>query len=88
MDEKVRKYLSAIGQKGGKKSRRVLSPEEARDMVRVREARRAFKKFYARCFWSFRKEMLITMDDIPWVVGQLRKHGNREAWDVAEKLCR
>jgi hypothetical protein len=42
MDESVRKYFSALGKKGGKKSRRKLTPEEAREMAKKSwEARRA-----------------------------------------------
>jgi len=26
--------------------------------------------------------------DIVWVAEQLRKHGGRDAWEVARKLCR
>lgn len=48
MDLQVRKYLSAIGQRGGQKSRRVLDAETAREMVRVREARRAYRRNFAR----------------------------------------
>jgi len=47
MDPQVRKYLSVIGRRGGQKSRRVLNPEAAREMVRVREARRAQRRRYA-----------------------------------------
>ena len=48
MDPEVRKYLAAIGQRGGRKSRRVLDTETARQMVRAREARRAQRRRYAR----------------------------------------
>ena len=34
-------YFARIGRKGGLRSRRRLSSADARDMVRVREARRA-----------------------------------------------
>ncbi|MCK5687832.1 hypothetical protein KAI87_01120 [Myxococcota bacterium] len=88
MDDSVRKYLSGIGRRGGKKSRRVLSPESARDMVRVREARRAFRRFQTQCFWSFDPDYVVTLKDISWVADQLMKHGGREAWDVGAKLCR
>jgi hypothetical protein len=47
MDSEVRKYLSQIGRRGGKKSRRVLDPETARKMVRAREARRALRQRFA-----------------------------------------
>lgn len=87
MDD-VRRYLAEIGARGGRKSRRSLDPETARAMVRVREARRAFRRFRAMCFWSYRPDLVIGIEDVPWVVEQLRKHGNREAWRVAAKLCR
>lgn len=88
MDPKVRRYLSQIGRRGGTKSRRVLSPEAARDMVRLREARRAFVRFRTSCFWSFDPDRSITAADIPWIVEQLRKNGGRRAWEKAVKLCR
>jgi hypothetical protein len=84
----VREYLAEIGRRGGRKSRRALPASAARDMVRVREARRAFARFRSRCFWSFRPDLTIGLDDVPWVAEQLRKHGGREAWLVAERLCR
>jgi hypothetical protein len=57
-------------------------------MVQVREARRAFRRFYATCFWSYRPDLVITAADVPWVAEQLMKHGNREAWNVGARLCR
>jgi hypothetical protein len=57
-------------------------------MVRVREARRAFKRFRATCFWSYRPDLVIGLAEVPWVAEQLKKQGNREAWRVAERLCR
>jgi hypothetical protein len=83
-----REYLRQIGRRGGLKSRRILDAKTARDMVRVREARRAFRRFRTSCFWSYRPDLTITLGDLPWVVEQLRKHGNREAWQVAARLCR
>ncbi len=88
MDQDIRRYLARIGRRGGKKSRRTLSSAAARDMVRVRETRRAFRKYHAQCFWSFDPDRPITAADIPWVVEQLRKHGNRETWEAATRLCR
>ncbi len=82
------KYLAQIGARGGRRSRRTLDPETARNMVRVREARRAFRRFRSMCFWSFRPDLLISSTDVPWVAEQLMKNGNREAWMVGAKLCR
>ena len=88
MEPKVKAYLAEIGRRGGRKSRRVLEPGTARDMVRVREARRAYRRFHARCFWSFDPEYRVGAADVAWVAEQLRKHGGRDAWNVASKLCR
>ncbi len=88
MESKVREYLAEIGRRGGLKSRRVLAPETARAMVRVREARRVYRRFHAKCFWSYDPDYTIELSDIDWVAEQLRKHGGRDAWEAAEKLCR
>jgi hypothetical protein len=84
----VNRYLAEIGARGGRKSRRALDPETARAMVRVREARRAFRRFRTQCFWSYRPDLRIGTDDVPWVAEQLMKHGNREAWQIGRRLCR
>ncbi len=88
MERDVKAYLAEIGRRGGRKSRRVLDPKTARAMVRVREARRMYRRFHAECFWSFDPDYRIELSDIAWVAEQLRKHGGREAWDAAVKLCR
>ena len=88
MDRSTRQYLADIGRRGGTKSRRALAADTARDMVRVREARRAYRRFYTSCFWSYRPDFAIQLADVPWVAEQLRTHGNRETWTVAEALCR
>jgi len=87
VDESVREYLAKIGRKGGRRSRRALDSETARDMVRVREARRAFRRFHASCFWSHPPDLVIGLEDVPWVAETLMKHGNREAWRIGRSLC-
>lgn len=84
----LRKYLAEIGRRGGLKSRRVLNPDTARAMVRVREARRAYRRFYTTCFWSYRPDLRIGPEDVKWVAEQLMKHGDRAAWLVGARLCR
>jgi hypothetical protein len=88
MTPEVRAYLAEIGRRGGRRSRRVLAPEAARGMVRLREARRAFKRFHSRCFWSSPKDYVVTMDDLPWVARQLMTHGGPEGWRIGSSLCR
>ncbi len=88
MDKSTRAYLAAIGRRGGITSRRTLDAETARNMVRVREARRAFARFYAQCFWSYRRDLVVGLADVPWVAEQLMKHGDRAAWRVGAALLR
>ena len=88
MKPTVRAYLASIGRKGGITSRRRLDPAVARRMVQVREARRAFREFRVSCFWSCRVDLVIGMDDVPWVAEQLMRHGNRDAWEIGARLCR
>jgi hypothetical protein len=87
MERSVRAYLAEIGRRGGRKSRRALDPETARAMVRVREARRAYRRFHAKCFWSFDPDYDIGQSDVAWVAEQLRKQGGRDAWEASRKLC-
>ena len=88
MTDKIREYLAEIGRRGGQKSRRSLDPDTARDMVRVREARRAYYRFRTSCFWSYRPDLQIGLGDVDWVAETLMKNGNREAWRVGRSLCR
>lgn len=88
MKADVRRYLAEIGRRGGSKSRRRLDPDAARAMVRVREARRAYRAFHAQCFWSYPPDLVIGPDDVAWVAEQLMTHGGRRAWDKGARLCR
>lgn len=88
MDELLKSHFSALGRKGGRKSRRVLESSDARKMVRIREARRAYREFHTRCFWSFDPNYRVTESDIPWMVDKLRTYGGRVGWEKAEQLCR
>jgi hypothetical protein len=87
----IRSYLSHIGRKGGLKSRRTLTPKQAKLMVAVRLARQAYRDFRVQCFWPF-GDQIITPANLSWVVEQLRRNGNRAAWQRATRiqslLCR
>ena len=88
MNTVISRYMARIGREGGCKSRRVLGREQALRMVRIREARRAYREFHDRCFWSSPVDLKIIEADIPWVIEQLRRHGGRPGWERAERLCR
>ena len=83
----IKDYLSRIGRKGGKKSTRILESGAAKSMVKVREAKKAFSKYYIECFWSFDPDLKITKDDVAWVANQLMKYGSMDCWKVGRRLC-
>ncbi len=56
-------------------------------MVQLREARRAYRLYHARCFWSFNPEYAVGYDDIEWVAEQLMKNGDPEARQKGRELC-
>jgi hypothetical protein len=65
------------------------SSEAATDQQgRLELARRAFKEFYARCFWSYREDMEITEEKIPLIIRGLREEGGLAGYRVAAELCR
>ena len=71
---------------GAARSRRTLSSAQARNMVRIREARRAFREFHAQCFWYMRRDMTVTLDDLPEIIRGLRQNGGRRGFLVAARL--
>lgn len=88
VDKAISAYMAAIGSKGGRKSRRKLDSEQAREMVRLREARRAFRAFHTTCFWSSPKDYTVRTTDIDWVIERLKANGGRAGWERAARLCR
>ena len=87
MDDKIRFYFAEIGAKGGKKSKRLLDPLDAKLMVKIREARKAYKNYYTRCFWSYDPNIQIGKDDLSWVAEKLEKYGDLHAWKLSKKIC-
>jgi len=81
-------YLREIGRRGGQKSTRRLPASDARRMVAVREARKAFRQHKTDCFWSFDPEWRVGVEDVPLVIQTLRKEGNRQAFEKARSLQR
>ena len=55
---------------------------------RLQLARRAFKEFYAQCFWSYREDAEITEEKIPFVIHGLREHGGLPGYRIAAEICR
>jgi len=54
---------------------------------RLELARKAFREFYAQCFWSYREDAEITEDKIAFVIRCLREHGGLAGYQIAAELC-
>jgi hypothetical protein len=50
-------------------------------------AKKAFREFYAQCFWSYREDAEITEDKIAFVIRGLREHGGLAGYRIAAELC-
>lgn len=46
---------------------------------RLELARKAFKEFYAQCFWLYHMDAKIDEADISWVIRDLRHYGGQKA---------
>ena len=88
VSEDVKAYLREIGAKGGTKSRRRLDPAQARRMVAVREARRAYREYRPSLFWSSPGDLEIHENLVPFVIDGLRNEGGKEAFLRAGKIYR
>lgn len=86
LSKATRSYFASIGRKGGQISRRSLSKGQARRMVAVRLARAAYERFRVLCFWSYAPGLKITSANAAWVAEQLRRNGNRAAWQAAGRI--
>ena len=59
---------------------------EARNR-RLELGRKAFKEFYAQCFWSSDPSHVVEEADLPWVIRNLRAHGGHRGYRRAAELC-
>ena len=78
--------LAPAGRQGGPGGHRTLPSAESRDSVR--EARQAFRDYHAQCFWYLRRDMRVTLGDVPEIVRGLRRNGGRKGFLLAARLCR
>jgi hypothetical protein len=54
---------------------------------RLELARKAFKEFYAQCFWSADPDLPILEQHIPFVIRGLRLHGGHKGYGIVAQLC-
>ena len=64
---------------------------ETDSAARVRRldlARKAYRDFYAQCFWSYREDADITEEKIPFVIRRFRDYGGHPGYRIAAQLSR
>lgn len=61
--------------------------EQAKCNRRLEIAQRAYQDFYAQCFWSYRRDLKITEEDIPFVIRELRLNGGHKGYRIVAELC-
>jgi hypothetical protein len=57
--------------------------EEERALI----GQQLFKRYYAQCFWHLRPDLEVTVKLLPLIAQGLRRHGGREGFMEAKKLC-
>ena len=63
-------------------SRPPLTKEE-----KLEHARRVFKEWFARCFWSWNPDVVITEKNLPLLIRDLRLNGGHQGYRIASQLC-
>lgn len=53
---------------------------------RAELAHQLYREFHARCFWHSPRDLVITVELIPFVVKGLRTYGGRRGFILAEQL--
>jgi hypothetical protein len=55
---------------------------------RLEVAQRAYRDFYAQCFWSYDPNLVVTEELLPLIIRELRHNGGHKGYRVVAELCR
>ena len=62
--------------------------KSSENVDKLHKAQVAYQRFRTQCFWSYKKNLVLRNNDIPWVAEGLRKNGGKEGFLIAGELCR
>jgi hypothetical protein len=65
---------------------RTLSTLPAQE--RLSRAQKAFDDYYCQCFWHMKRDLVITEENFPTIIEELKLNGGRKGWLLAHELCR
>ena len=54
----------------------------------LHEAQEAFQQNYTRCFWYMKSDLVVTLENLSYIVGGLRKYGRREEFTLAWRFSK
>jgi hypothetical protein len=54
---------------------------------KLRRAQNAYREFYLQCFWSAPEDLIITEENLPFVIEGLKLDGGHRGWRLAHTLC-
>lgn len=63
-------------------------PVKLSQAERLRFAQAAYDAYRASCFWSMRRDLVVTEANLPMVIEGLKEHGGHKGWKLAQALCR
>lgn len=58
------------------------------DEEKINLAQKAFLRYRPLCFWYLRPDLKVSLKNLPTIAAGLRKYGDREAFVIAQQLCR
>ena len=70
---------------------KTTQPSPADESARQRGialAQKAYRDFFAQCFWSSNPDHVVTEDDLPWIMRNLRENGGHRGYRIVAELCR
>ena len=54
----------------------------------LEQAQELFERYYIRCFWHMKRDLIVTEAMLPAIINGLRTYGGREGYQEAGDLCR
>lgn len=50
-------------------------------------AQELFRQFHAQCFWHYKKDLVVTKENLSLIIEGLKKHGGMKGLKLASELC-
>jgi hypothetical protein len=54
---------------------------------RLRRAQEAYREYRLQCFWFMPKDLVVTEENLPAIVEELKLNGGHKGWKLAHELC-